>query len=100
MVQQNTPVKKYPLSCCAPDECTCLLSVEDLKDLLADCICTLLPVLEAVSAEVLTRVDMQGESLKQTALTLRISPNEAKERLFSARSLLLKSLLGEAPTRH
>jgi len=61
---------------------------------------TLKPVLEPISAEVLRRVDMQKESLIETAQTLRISHFEAKERLFSARLLLLKSLVAELPAQH
>lgn len=68
--------------------------VRDLERTVCECIGDLIPTLKPEYAELLTRVELGGASVQETAAVLGITPNNAAVRLHRAR-LALKSRLEE-----
>ncbi|MEO7797092.1 MAG: sigma-70 family RNA polymerase sigma factor [Opitutaceae bacterium] len=73
---------------------------KDAERQLCACFEKLLPTLKPVHAELLRRVELQGESVAQAAAALRITPNNASVSLHRARAELRTKLIefcGDCP---
>lgn len=67
-------------------------SLDDLEAGVCECMSGLLPTLKDSYAEVIRRVDLEGESVSSVAQALRVTENNLSVRLHRARDALRKSL--------